>query len=185
MTATEKKTHNCYKIVGKTELGKISPLYKLVIFYCIITLPTAAVASNNDPMKDATNSMKKAIDLVGIKPYMINLTNEEQEIYPQRKSAIETTISSTYSKKSNTKTFQVLLSEGWRRLFAKSHTMDSVDNIFVKKRMQVVYSKYLCSYPPTRLLLNEGVTMSFQYMESDATYLFTTSFTDASCVQRQ
>lgn len=129
----------------------------------------------------AAESMKKAIDLVGIKPFMTQLTIEEQQIYPKKKSAIETTLSSTYSEISNTKTFHIALSNDWRKLIAQKHSIETVDNQFARNFMRISYSKYLCSYPPTRLLMDKGITLSFQYIESDSTYLFTLSFTSEKC----
>ena len=175
---TKTCTPTCTSKVGsrrKHHFSQLTGLLTLVIFAALS--PWAL----SDQVEDHAKAMKKAIDIVGIEKFMGLMVKEEQANYPLQKSAYETTLSSTYSMESNTRTEQIALTADWKALYAQAYGKEDVDREFVRNKMLPAYAKHNCTYPPTRLLLDEGATLNYQYSDTDGSYLFTLSYSLKDC----
>lgn len=150
------------------------------LLFVMLIIPIVSIPAFADLAQDHAIATKKAIALVGIRAYMTEITRKEQANYPVQKSVYETIVSSTYAANTNTRTTHVILVRNWNTLFAKAYGKNTVDKDFIRKKLQDTYAKYNCSYPPTRLLLDEGVRLNYQYI-ANSSYLFTVSYSLEDC----
>lgn len=118
-----------------------------------------------DSATEQAAAMRKAIELVGIAPFMTEVTTREQQQYPLQKSAVETVLSSPYVSATNTKTFHIALTTSWKSAVAKAYGKEQVRIEFLQQQLQQTISAYFCSYPPVRLLFEKGVKIDQQHME--------------------